>query len=64
MKPSERIYQIWKELCKDGGIEVSSLASIPYHTLAIDTYLDEEYEKSHTLPKVLQDNQANGGVSI
>ena len=41
MKPSERIKEIWLEICKKNGIEIENLASMPYHALAIDYYLDE-----------------------
>jgi len=48
MKPSERIYQIWIELCKSKGKDIDSLSSMPYHPLAISKYLDEIYEAGNS----------------
>ena len=45
MKPSERIYKIWEELCKAKGMELDSLGSLPYHPYAIAKYLDECAER-------------------
>lgn len=47
MKPSERIYQIWEELCKAKGLELDSLGSMPYHPYAIAKYLDENQPCEH-----------------
>ena len=54
MKPSEKIYQIWEELCKAKGMELDSLGSLPYHPFAIAKYLDEVHEAENSAKEQLK----------
>src|ERR1700693_1790237 len=45
MKPSDRIVEIQKENCKKVGVNPEDLRAMPYLTLSLIQYLDEEWEK-------------------
>lgn len=45
MKPSKRINEIYTEICKERDDDPRAASSMPLYLMAIQRYLDEEYEK-------------------
>lgn len=47
MIPSQRIGELYIEICEEQGDDPRAVSSMPLYIMAIKKYLDEQYEKEH-----------------